>query len=371
MSIQVFYESPAVVAFPLYAGIAVAQLRHLYFDAVAETLLGLFINDARNYGLEAGFPGSVGRGILVRIARDGTLIDWTRDPRGNAFNSWGGRFAILLASHPRVAATDDGRIVRALEPWAATLDPPAVFYELDPLFQGHLFTRPRVAALSLIDNLTVYILRVATGKAWGIQDIDSFTIAENPGLTEKYLNVTFMGQRDILYIDASRIACTFMDGDFPPSSADSDPAIIRIFDTTTTPFTLVWEDRLPSNDDVAAFDPVNRILYSTNRYGGKLHASRLERAPTTISIPTLATSGVSSLIALQATAVSVLVSDSFSAPISQATVRWTLASQVSGGQLNSAYSRTNDSGGATIFYVGPFNPPGSLTESITAEVATV
>jgi len=173
--------------------------------------------------------------------------------------------------------------------------------------------------------------------------------------------------------------------------------LLRVFKTTGSLWSVVWEDALPATDQCAAYDPANGILYSIGKRqsNATLHASLLRRGATSVASASIVGSETT-FNELKATQVSTIVKDGLASVISNYLVLWTLdavstqdmylatirndplsaiaamkvGSPISGGTLASAYSKTNNSGIATIVYTGPFRPTG-LIERINTTVATV
>jgi hypothetical protein len=178
--------------------------------------------------------------------------------------------------------------------------------------------------------------------------------------------------RDLIFVDFQKVAVTFMRSS-SGSLIDNDgqPSLVRLFDTTSNPWTHLWTDELPASDTRACYDTANEVLYSCGRdpVSAVMHASRLRQRPVSLSPITLVTG--SALRGQTAKSLSVTILDGLGAGISNALVRWNLASSTSGGKLNSAYSFTNDTGAASITYIGPLMSQTSSTETVSAEVAEI
>mgnify|MGYP001609194034 FL=1 len=176
--------------------------------------------------------------------------------------------------------------------------------------------------------------------------------------------------RDMVYIDGVRTAITFMQMSGNTVNA-SLPAMVRLFKTTTDPWTLLWTDTLPATDSVMCYDPTYEIVYSAGKWASNaiIHASKLRQSPASVSTLTLVSG--STLHAVRAAQISVLVTDTFGSGLSGVTVAWTLSAAVSGGSFLSTYTTTNASGIATATYIGPQLSGTPITEFVSAAVATI
>lgn len=174
----------------------------------------------------------------------------------------------------------------------------------------------------------------------------------------------------MVYIDGQRTIVSFMQLSGGTVDASS-PALIRLFKTTTDPWTLLWTDTLPGADSVVAYDPTYEIVYSCAKWptSAIMHASKLKQAPASLSVLTLLSG--STLQEMRATLISVLVTDGQGSGLSGALVCWTLSASTSGGTLLSAYTRTNASGVAYATYIGPRLSGTTTTDFVSAAVATL
>ena len=394
MALQLIYEAPSNTAFPVFmgnqgfmtpAGSAI-QLRRLFYLTPSRTLVGCFLRLPTN-DYDNAFPfGSptVGNGILSKIWLDGTLLTLAGNIPQPAF-IWGYGTSMGLP----VVATNDGRIARVFDRIAnrwevviQALDGGRNFYAVDTIWPSDVLTPGALASAALADPGQAAVLLPALNQAYSIFHATSsqrVDLIVNPGTNVKFqvsysgsLNQSWSHPRDLLFIDGSTVAVTFMQVSAGIALDATKPAIIRVFNTTgASGWHLLFEDTLPDDDDVAAFDPIHSLIWSMKKFPpSRLHASYLRRAPSTISIPT--TIGTASqLRELTATDLSVIVTDGLGSMLSSVLVQWTLASTISGGKLVSNYSLTNASGIATITYTGPFLPSVAQTETICAAVTTV
>ena len=177
--------------------------------------------------------------------------------------------------------------------------------------------------------------------------------------------------RDMLYIDNRRTAITFMQLTGGGSVDSTVPALVRLFQTTTDPWTLLWTDTLPATDSVMAYDPTYEIVYSAGKWPSNavMHTSKLKQSPVSLSTLTLVSG--TTLHGMGAAQVSVLVTDSQGSGLSGVIVSWTLSVATSGGAMLSAYTKTNVSGIAVGTYIGPQLSGATSTEFISVAVATL
>lgn len=371
MAIQHFWTAASTIAFPqgirpVNILVSLIQLYKLFFHSPTKRLVGVWTQTATEDSLSDHF-GKLWR--LGYIWRDGTPMDLFSVP------------ANLLQHTLTACATTDGRVLRGpegsinranVEMSAAVTD---ALYPISTRWAGDILTNTRVASAAAASSSPMAAIVFEGGNAWTIEQATTgtttFKVVQRPVSTVLFTSTgaTWRHARDLMYIDSKTVAATFMQ--HSSIGADGDAAArIRVFDTTTTPWTLKWEDMLPGTDNRACFDQVEKVLYSCNRNPGAImHASRLRQMPTSISPITLVTG--STLVARTATVLSTLVTNELNCGISGATVRWTLTSKVSGGSITSAYSKTNDSGVAQITYVGPHMSVTTTTETVSAEVAEI
>jgi len=385
MALQVFWQSDTTIDFPEYYHDSVnngkfGQLRTLYFSVPAQLLIGLFDVNATDWEINSGPAAAFQYFGLFRIWRSGSRLEFENDPKNIPFIDAGLR-------NPRVASVDNGTLA-----WAPGTVDGALASPLDELISGFtvsvnyyrvndtvpmdIHTGEPVGSLALL-SFSIGVLRPTRSIAYSLKLSTSGTthteVIETPSGTIRFSSIasaSWQKPRDLLFIDGKTVAILF--AQTSGVVATEKPSIIRVFDTTTSVWTYTFEDVLPGSANVATWDPVNKILYAIGRYESSsiLYACRLARAPTSVTAPTLVS--VTELGAMNATTVSVRVTDSFGSSISNYLVQWIISGSVaSNGSLVSGYSLTNNSGIATITYVGPRNPPAGLTESITARVRDI
>ena len=379
MSLQVFWESASADSFPVFdtsPATAFGQLRKLFYSVKTKTLIGLFVATATDYELNVGGRRTF---VLKKLWFDGTVIDVS----ATSALVTPGFVTPDAVLGPKVVATDQGLVIRTRpssggsEDAAITDDQGDSYYESSDVYPMDVLTRPVVCSAELFSTTHVGLFLAVSNAAYVLGTATDHVI-ENPGLLSRLSfasnpNGTYNRPRDILYIDRKTIAITYSFASTLNNTGDVDPnvsSIIRVFSAASAPWTLKFEAHLPSGDNVTAYDPVNKILYSTKRAGGTIHASLLKRAPLTVATPTLVS--VTTLRFPGATTVSTLIKDSLGSVMSGQLVQWTLTSQNSGGALLSAYASTNTSGIATMTYIAPPYASGaSLTETVTVKVATI
>lgn len=345
-------------------------------------LIGYFIHRSNDPDISqvAGWGIAVLYGAFARIWRDGTRLTLQSDAGIVPITA-------LATTEPWITSTDTGTIGWAPDHrWAGLATPGDAlivsaisannYYKVNAAWPQDIHTGQVLASLGILSGTQyVGVLRPSFNLAYALKDVTTsqgYTqIIEQPASTIRYSSITsasWRHPRDILFIDSKTVAVLFMQdvGNLPD---ETKPAMIRVFDTRTSAWTLTFEDTLPGSAHVAAWDPTNRLLYATGRYpsNSTFYTCRLARAPVSVAAPQLV--GATVLKELTPTVISTIVRDGFASVISQYLVRWTLSASVSGGALNSAYSLTNNSGIATITYVGPHKPPAGLTEVVTVEVS--
>ena len=396
MALQHWYTAASTTAMPVFAqgfggGYGAAQqLRRLFWQETAGMLVGQFQLETTDYALSFGggnTGGLYGRALLLKLWRDGSVVQWPllTQQQGFFYNVNGGG---ILGIEPAIVQASDGRLGRGIgaqgllspgyDDLLIAVDPPAGIYEVDRIWPGDM-RKTRLGSVSALAVTNVGLLLLDRGKTVrlrypGLASAGQFELYEDTSTTSTlvyahdYSVADYRHGRDLLYLTSSTIGALFRqdNGGAPDTSL---PALLRVYDTTSAPYRLLWEDTLPGTDAVAAYDAQRQILYSAPKFAPiTLHASRPKRAPTYILGPSLTSDTV--LRSVWPTRVQATVQDARSANISATLVQWSLTSQASGGFLTSAYGRTNVSGVATTVYVGPVLS-GALTETLSAAVATV
>jgi len=386
MSLQVFWKSDTTIDFPKYYRDSVnngdyQQLRRLYFSVPAELLIGEFNVNPTDWEINTGPSGALQYFGLFRIWRNGSRLELTNDPKHITFVDNG-------LKNPYTTSVDNGTIAWGpssadgglASPFDELISAETVstnYYRVNDLFPMDIHTGEPLASLAMLSN-NIGVLRPTKKIAYSLKRVvtsGGYTqIVETPSGTIRYSSITtasWSHPRDLVFIDGKTVAVIFAQYSGGVAATEK-PSIIRVFDTSTSAWTLTFEDTLPGSANVAAWDPINRIMYASGRYesNSTVYACRLARAPVSVTAPTLVS--VTELNAMQATTVSVRVTDSFGSNISNYLVQWTLSGNVaSGGRLVSDYSLTNNSGIATIIYVGTRTPPSGLTETITAKLKDI
>ncbi|HXH10788.1 MAG TPA: Ig-like domain-containing protein [Alphaproteobacteria bacterium] len=387
MSLQVFWQSDTPIEFPQYRRDSVnngayGQLRSLYFSTPAGMPIGLFEVLDSDWEINIGAGATYQYYGLFRLWRDGTRLEWVNDPQMPPFVALG-------LSNPRVNPTDNGTIAWAPDSRIGGLASPgdcmivsAVgthnYYRVNDAYPMDIYTGEVIANRQLLSTQDVGILRPTRGIAYSLQRITTsgtYTkIIENPSGAVRFssvASVSYQRPRQLLFIDNKTVAAIFANN--TAGSLDNNkPALIRVFDITTSAWTLRFEDVLPGVAHVACWDPINHILYATSRYASNaiLYSCRIKRAPVTVAVPTLVVG--TELGAMQATTIRTIITDSQGSAISNYVVGWLISGNMaSNGAIVSGFSRTNNSGVATTVYVGPRNPPFGLQETITAQVSDV
>ena len=395
MSLQHWYTAASTIALPFFspgmgAGYGSAQqLRRLFWQTGAEMLVGQFQLETTDYSLtnQAGgvVGGFFGRAMLQRLWRDGSVVQW------DLLTQQQGLFYSPAGASPEapIIQVFDGRLGRGIgnqiggpqpnyNALLAATDPPAGIYLIDTLWTGDL-QKPRLGTLSWISATNVGILFPSQQKAWTIRYVvGAFELREVGAsgstlrFTQGFADNSYRHARDLLYLTSTTMAILFRQSQTGAASTTPDvtvPALIRVLDTTSTTYTLLWEDTLPVTDAVACYDAQRQILYSAPKFAPLvLHASRPKPSPTYIFGPSVVSGTV--LRTLTATRLQAQIQNARSANISNVVVQWSLTSQTSGGILLSQYGITNTSGIAFAFYAGPVLS-GALTETISVAVATV
>ena len=386
MALQLIESHTSTLVYPTFflpglgGTFSALQLRRLFYSTEAELLIGYFIHRSADPEISTttGWGVATLHGAFARIWRDGTRLTWQSDSGIVPITA-------IASNDPWIVATDTGAIGwapdRRITGLAAPGDALIVsavsasnYYKVNAAWPQDIKTGEILASLGILSTVQyVGVLRPSFNLAYALRDTaaSGTQIIEMPASTMRFSSInsaSWSHPRDILFIDSKTVAVLFMQ-EAAGSVDEAKPAIIRVFNTTTSAWTLTFEETLPGSAHVAAWDPTNRILYATGRYpaNATFYACRLARAPVSVAAPQLV--GATVLKELTPTVISTIVRDGFASVISQYLVRWTLSASVSGGALNSAYSLTNNSGVATITYVGPHKPPAGLTEVVTVEVS--
>lgn len=398
MTLQVIDHSHIATSFPTIQTdpltiLPTNKLEHLFFSVTAKMLIGYFEADPSRNDLDIGTAlhtnQQYNRGIFARLWRNGQRLLFVTDPvqTGTTFQG----------SHkPYVAVSDAGYAAWAPDesqggtlkiPGEALItqalgNTPIKFYRVNDFWPNDIHTGQVLGERSWLSTTMQGVLRPALSGAWLLTTYENFygsgadtrpMVVRMPSGVVLWTGpatapTSYYHARHLLYIDGQTAAITFMQG---VGTADATrPALIRVFDTASTPWTLLWTDALPGSAHVAAWDAAHELLYCMGKWvsGDTMWTCRLRRAPVAPTPPTLV--GASALRELTATTLSTLVKDGLGSVMSAGVlVRWVLSGSLSGGALVSNYSYTNDSGVATITYVGPRNPAPGLTETIEAAVS--
>lgn len=375
MPIQHFWTAPSAIEFPqgtwatgiLYS---MLQLKKLFYHSPAQKLVGIFIHTATEQNHRNAF-GLLWR--LVYMWRDGTVVDVLDVPLNLHFSH---DIDCSITSDGRVIRGADDASNKANDELSAAVS--GAMFPITSRWANDILTNDQVASVAVVSSSPNASIVFADGTAWTISQPSTaganFQIVERPAGTVLFADTgsTWRHSRDLIFIDFQRAAVTFMRSSSGSQvDADGQPSLIRLFDTTSNPWTHLWTDELPASDTRACFDPANEVLYSCGRNPNSavIHASRLRQSPVSLTAITLVEG--SALRSQEAKSLSVTILDGLGAGISNAVVRWNLVSSISGGKLNSAYSLTNDNGAASITYIGPFMSQASSTETVSAEVAEI
>lgn len=372
MALQTWWTAASAIPFPtvirgLGLTVSMVQLRKLYWHTPANKLVGVFCNTLTDFDL--------GGGILLSwrvqyLWRDGQPVDTSVV------------LAELNSNELPITHTTDGRVVRQGNQGATVADTEIARAVGDGLFQiatqwaNDIIAYPALGqTYQVTPNIQASVLRVGIGDPSGdssygyrVSSLNGWLIVvrepEGATLLSAFNPSLFGVPRDFLWIDNQTAAITTIDTGGPP-------ALIHVVSAAGEEWSLKWSAELPAADTVAAYDPSTKILYSCGRYEDNaiLHASWLRRAPASLSVLTLVTG--TTLVELDSSVVSVLVTDSLECGICNYDVCWTLNTVASGGRLISAYSKTNNSGIAQITYVGPLLDTTTITETICAAVTTI
>ena len=374
MSLQNFHTAQSAISFPqLTTGagaivVCAAQLRKLWWHAPAQKLVGVFTTAPTDYDFQlAAFLQF--RVRLMYLWRDGTPIDLVTTP----IRGFEGSTTLQMSQ------TSEAEVVRsnfqedvAKDEISAILGD-ALFTISERWAQDILPVRAASAGLLGIPYEASYLVGASAGYVVvGSVAAGTFRILAQPGgsIVFSATGGTWRHPRDLVYIDGQHTAATFMP-DSGGTVNGASAALVRLFATSTTPWTLLWTDELPATDSVMAYDPANAVIYSCGKWSSNavMHSSKLKQSPASLSVITLGSG--TTLQEMRGTLLSVLVTDSLGSGISGATVQWLLSASLSGGSLLSAYSKSNTSGVATMLYIGPRLSAVSMTETVSAAVATI
>jgi hypothetical protein len=400
MSIQVLHRGDSSVKFPditqQHTATTALKLYMIFYSVLAQTLVGYFETQALDTDLwNVHAQGAYKVGLFARIWRNGSRMEWTSERHETGIYS-------LANFHPYIASTDDGRFAWAPDQKVggtlarpgdslilqAQGNSPAKYYRVNDLWGNDIHTGQPMGQHAWLSNSFVGYLRPGAETGYNLTTRRNYDggssskpmVVEQPSGTIVWEGPEgglapfqyYSHAREIHFIDSETSAILFLNVSTGTTIDYTKPAIIRVYTTNVVPWKLEWEDVLPGTCNIAAYDQPNKLLYCMNKFPDQdpMHTCRLKKAPVSISVPVIV-SGGSKLDENTKTDLSVTVLDSFGSTISNYLVSWYLSNSVSGGRLLSNYSLTNNSGVATITYVGPHKPPGGLTENITAAVNDV
>jgi hypothetical protein len=390
MTIQSFFTAGSAVSFPAFgAGVgggSTAQILHqLGFDTGADMLIGNFGLGHDDNDLNIATPNL--RVQYQKLWRDGSVI-----AVGSAFPQAGYKYSL---TSPYFATTNDGRVARYIPSSLGNFfdfillsgAAPEAYFQVNPLWPGDLLAPTRLAEVADIlpsghtgnsRKQMMAALRPATSDAFVAFDNLSSSVFHifhmGSGISTTVVSVTqtaaWAHPRQIMVIDASTVCVVFRpSGALEPN--ETDPGWVRLWDTTSEPWTYLWEDRLPASDQVAAYDPIAGVLYSCGKRASNaiMRSSWLRRTPTSVASASIVGTATT-LDEKIRTVLSTIVQDGQGSIISQVLVQWTLDAVTSGGTLLSNYSRTDNDGSATITYVGPTTTSG-LVERVNVTAAEI
>lgn len=377
VSLQHFATAQSAISFPVicYAGTNVtatcSQLRKLFYHKDAQKLVGVFTTADTDWNiLGVGNPTVQANWRINYLWRDGGPVEINDTPlRGhqslNVQQTHNADTQCLTIAMGDNIATDELSAIEgdALYPlseiWGYDIYP--IRYSsaavLGAQFDASYLTTPSAGYVVPASSLAAFkVLKKPSGSTMVSVVLGAFASWTHP--------------RDMVYIDGVRTAITFMQMSGATVKADA-PAMVRLFKTTTDPWTLLWTDTLPATDSVMCYDPQYEIVYSCGKWTSNavIHASKLKQSPASLSTLTLVSG--TTLNALGAAQISVLVTDTFGSGLSGVTVCWTLSAATSGGTFLSAYTKTNVSGIAVGTYIGPQLSGATSTEFVSAAVATI
>lgn len=408
MTIQLFYSADAFTSFPSIEETATQStqttlLSKLFWSDGAQMMIALF---EENQDLNDTIGAFGKKATLQKVWRDGTLVEVQPEVPKSPFD---------MPNTNNVVPTNDGRVARTIhyedyagafgDYWSPLLNEEAhgsltgtAYFEVNPLWPGDLLPNARLAEASHMhaDYKEVprnFALELSGGNGMilptqsavyaaftnhnNVFPITLHVILIDDTQSTICLSLVDTGGADIytqqfrqlIPIDASSVIALFRpQGGVEPN--ENLPAQIRIYDTTSQPWTELWRDLLPGTDQVATYDPKNKILYSCGKRStnAAMHASLLLRTPTVTSASIIGDE--TKLPGPGSIQLSALVVDDQNLPISNELVRWTLVSQIDQGELTSNYSLTNVLGQASITYAGPYLE-SNLTETVITTVAQV
>ena len=261
MTIQHFATGTVTVEFPWMHNPQTrgtgqtAQLRKLCWHAPAKRLVGVFTDKTTDYEI-VDFSTNFLHYRLAYIWRDGTKMDAMTVP----VVGWGNIFLVTQNNLGETIRTDRGYYIAN---HVATAELSAVhsgihFYPISERWAHDILPEPRGAVtLFLVHSEGTYLVGSTTAYAINPQVFQpTFTVQKKPTNSVVFTatGATWRHPRDLIYINGTRTAATFMQDSGGTVKATS-PALIRLFATTTDPWTLLWTDTLPATDSVAAYDP--------------------------------------------------------------------------------------------------------------------
>ena len=374
--IQHFFTAQSAISFPLltYAGLGTttaSQLRKLFYHAPAQKLVAVFTTNPTDWNVLGAVSLSTrGNWRIDYLWRNGGPVEINDTPlRGlnvaGVQQTHTADTQVLMRVMDANVATDELSAIEgdAMYPlsdiWAFDIHPVryASAAVLGEAYDASYLTTPSAGYVVAVSSTALLqVLKKPSGSAMVSVHVSTFPSWNHP--------------RDLVYIDGSRTVMTFMQLSGAAINA-SAPALVRLFNTTTDPWTLLWTDTLPATDSVMCYDPTYEIVYSTGKWASNavIHTSKLKQSPASLSTLTLVSG--TTLHALGAAQISLLVTDALGSAMSGVTVCWTLSAATSGGAFVSAYTRTNSTGIATATYIGPQLSGAPITEFVSAAVATI
>lgn len=372
MTIQHFATASSTVVFPqMYANgvvLSAPQLRAMHWDAASKRIVATFVDRGDDYNL----PNlNYVRQLQTHLWRDGSSMDGLIGvPLATQNVSIGVQAVNNDLGQVLMPALDQGMVNAALQQQFSG----TYFFRIADRHAGVL-TMTAAGATSIFGGEAVeggYVVGSTAAIAFAPAFLtNEFVVHREPTASTLYskTGTSWAYPRSMHYIDSEHTAVVFM----RESGATVDTslaALVRMFNTATEPWTLLWTDSLPAQDSVMAYDPEYQIVYSCGKTPttATMHASKLKQSPVSVSIVTLISG--TTLQELQKTGMSVLVTDEFQSGISSVLVHWSLSAQAVSGALISAYSYTNGSGVASITYVGP-RIAANFTETVSVTVATI
>ena len=374
MSIQHFGTAASAIPFPqLTTGatnvlVSAAQLRKLWWHAPAQKLVGVFTTYGTDYEyLLATLV--VFRTRMMYLWRDGSPIDLVSTP----IRGFEGGTTLQITQTTQAEVVRQNFQDDVAKDEISSTQGDALFVLSERWGQDVIPVRVASAALLGSPFEASYLSGGSTGYVVvGSVAQGTFQVMAKPGnsIVFSATGTTWRHPRDLVYINGTRTAATFMQDSGGTVNA-SVAALVRLFATTSAPWTLLWTDTLPATDSLMAYDPAYEIVYSCGKWPSNavMHASKLKQSPVSLSTLTLVSG--STLQEMRAAQVSLFIIDSQGSGMSGVLVAWTLSASISGGSLLSAYSKSNSSGVATMTYIGPRLSGTNTTEFISAAVATI